>query len=306
MPDAVEWMAYNRQGGVPWHGKGTALEGVFTAEEGLVAAGLDFETLIKDAGYSDVFGNFVPVAGDHYTYRSDTGAILGRVGAKYTPLNNKDAFAWADGLVADGGAHYETAGALYEGKKTFMALHFPEHVMVVGNDDLVKTYLVVANSHDGSEKLTAAVTGIRVVCANTLRAALDSAKSMWKVRHTSGLQDRMAEARLALGMTIDYMKAFERVANEMNNVDISSSALRIALEDVDWAPRHIDKVIDLFDNAPNLEGVRGSLWAAWNAGVEQVQWERAPRTEDAFLDTTLYYTKPTDRLFARLQAVGIN
>ena len=48
----------------------------------------------------------------------------------------------------------------------------PGHVELGG--DLSATYIYVANSHDGSMAVTAAVTPIRIVCANTLGAIANS------------------------------------------------------------------------------------------------------------------------------------
>ena len=50
----------------------------------------------------------------------------------------------------------------------------PEYVELGG--DLSATYIYVANSHDGSMAVTAAATPIRIVCGNTLGAALRQAE----------------------------------------------------------------------------------------------------------------------------------
>jgi hypothetical protein len=65
--------------------------------------------------------------------------------------------------------------------------------------------LYVANSHDGSIAVTAAVTPIRIVCANTLGATLRqaehgvNAQRTFRFRHTGNLQAKFAEARECSG-----------------------------------------------------------------------------------------------------------
>jgi hypothetical protein len=60
--------------------------------------------------------------------------------------------------------------------------------------------------------VTAAATPIRIVCANTLGAALRqaehgvAAQRTFRFRHTGNLQAKFAEARQVLGMVIDYQK----------------------------------------------------------------------------------------------------
>jgi hypothetical protein len=64
----------------------------------------------------------------------------------------------------------------------------PEYIGLGG--DPSGTYIYVANSHDGSMAVTAAVTPIRIVCANTLGAALRraehgvDAQRTFRFRHT--------------------------------------------------------------------------------------------------------------------------
>src|SRR5215469_6294981 len=58
-------------------------------------------------------------------------------------------------------------------------------------DSRVDMYVLISSTHDGSGAVTAAVTPVRVVCMNTLRAALSRAQASYRVRHTSGAQGRL-------------------------------------------------------------------------------------------------------------------
>ena len=49
--------------------------------------------------------------------RTDTQAVLGVVGKNYEPLQNRDAFAFFDGVFGKDQAHYECAGVLGEGER---------------------------------------------------------------------------------------------------------------------------------------------------------------------------------------------
>ena len=100
-----------------------------------------------------------------------------------------------------------------------MLARLPEYVELGG--DLSATYVYVANSHDGSMAVTAAVTPIRIVCANTLGAALRqsehgaSADRTFRFRHTGNLQAKFAEARQVLGMTVKYQERFKALADRL-------------------------------------------------------------------------------------------
>ncbi|OAI40066.1 hypothetical protein AYO39_00200 [Actinobacteria bacterium SCGC AG-212-D09] len=75
----------------------------------------------------------------------------------------------------------------------------PEYVQLGG--DRSATYVYLADSRDGSMAVTVTVTPIRIVCANTLGAALRqsehgvAAQRTFRFRHMGNLQAKFAEAR---------------------------------------------------------------------------------------------------------------
>jgi Domain of unknown function (DUF932) len=79
--------------------------------------------------------------------------------------------------------------------------------------------------------VTAAVTPIRIVCANTLGAALrqsdhgEQAQRMFRFRHTGNLQAKFSEARQVLGMTINYQRQFKVLADRLAVKSIGERAL---------------------------------------------------------------------------------
>src|SRR5437016_3619789 len=80
------------------------------SREALIEGGLDYE-VVKVPTYRRVSGLPVP-GGTEYqenelafsTVRADTGGELGMVGRDYTPLQNRDALAVFDPLIASGHA----------------------------------------------------------------------------------------------------------------------------------------------------------------------------------------------------------
>jgi hypothetical protein len=102
----------------------------------------------------------------------------------------------------------------------------PEYIELGG--DQSATYVYVANSHDGSMAVTAAATPIRIVCANTLGAALRrsehgvEAQRTFRFRHTGDLQSKFAEARRVLGMAIDYQRQFKELADRLAREPITA------------------------------------------------------------------------------------
>jgi phage/plasmid-like protein (TIGR03299 family) len=133
-----------------------------------------------------------------FTYRTDVNKVLGsRLGKDYTVLQNAEAFNIVDEILQAGTASIETAGAIDEGRKTFICLKANDSIIVNGNDK-TDQYILICNSHDGSMAIQAMFTNVRVVCSNTLAAALGSAQDKIRIRHTANAGDRLKEAAKVL------------------------------------------------------------------------------------------------------------
>lgn len=90
-----------------------------------------------------------------------------------------------DDILTQGNAIIESAGALNDGKRVFITLKMSDAIMAK-RGDTINQYIVIANSHDGSLAITALVTNVRVVCNNTLTAAMQGAKDTIKVVEATG------------------------------------------------------------------------------------------------------------------------
>src|SRR5579859_4155755 len=139
---------------------------------------------------------------------------LGVVGPSYVPIQNEEHCDLLDALVDESGAHFETAGSLKGGRQVFITMKLPD-TMQVGGTDAVDTYLTACNSHDGSMAFRLMVTPVRVVCANTLAAAIRGARSSFSIHHTTGARSQIQAAREALGLTFRYMGEFQVEAERM-------------------------------------------------------------------------------------------
>src|SRR4029079_7544837 len=132
------------------------------AAEALQLAGLDF-AVEKAPLYAKVGKTSVLVPGKMATVRTDTNTPLGVVSPRYRVVQNADAFAFADAIVDSGGAHYETAAALFGGRQVFLSMELPNDTHVAGDPSDYGLSLLVSNGHDGKNALRADVTVERVV-----------------------------------------------------------------------------------------------------------------------------------------------
>ncbi|WP_326693388.1 MULTISPECIES: DUF932 domain-containing protein [unclassified Streptomyces] len=273
-----------------WHGLGTVTKDAMTAEEAMQIASLgdwNVRLLPLTATEQDEHGepNTLHLP-DHFA-SARTNPKLGRtealgvVGSDYVPVQNEEHAEFLNLLADESGAHFETAGSLKNGRQVFLTMKLPQ-AMTIGASDRVDLYIAAFNSHDGSSAFRTVVTPIRVVCANTQRAALNNAYASYSVRHTAGAKSRIAQARKALGLTFKYAEEFEKAAQRMVQEEMALSELRAVIDEIwpageDQGPRarnyqeqRTGQIIHLFDRAETQAGIRGTRWAGYQAITEYV------------------------------------
>lgn len=257
----------------PWHEFGTRLPLNIKADEAIVTAGLDWEVVLKEFEVENQ-------AVERYraTVRSSDKKVLGIVQERYTPIQNAEMFAFAESLVKIGGAHYHTAGALDGGRRVWILLELND-VIKVGKGDITKKYLLLTGSHDRTASFRCLFTPIRVVCQNTLNAALRGSAMGVSIRHTTTAVDRMKLATATLGAAQKDFDVFSQFTAHLATKKFDSKMLKTFVEQVfpsdkdeDEIPTQLqtkrDNVIYLFDHGKGHDKIKGTAWAALNAVVE--------------------------------------
>lgn len=270
MPANVETMFSVRE--VPWHGLGTIVQEAPNSAEALRLAGLDWTVEKKNiqvCGGRRIEGNFANV-------RSSDGAVMGVVGNQYTIVQNADAFAFTDEIIG-GDVRYETAGSLKGGRTVWMLARLPE-TKILG--DVIEPYLCFTNSHDGTGAVRVCICPIRVVCSNTLNAALSTAKRKWSARHVGDMTGKLEDAQRTLELAGRYMERLdvtaERLANERMSDDEIRAVVEAAfpLEENDPSKRAVTNATlqrDAFYAcyfAPDLVKFLGTKWGVMNAAAD--------------------------------------
>jgi len=209
-----------------WHGLGTIVQDYPTSAEALQFAGLDYRVekrKLFTLDNADLISKSVP---DYYaTIRTDNENVLGVVGKDYEVVQNTDAFNFFDSIVGGDGIQYETAGALGKGERIFITAKLPNYIKV-GKDDLIEKYLFLTTSHDGFGSITAAFTPIRIVCNNTLNAALQNHSNAIKIRHTVNAKERLETAHRLMGITNKLSSELESIFNRWTKVRINDTEVK--------------------------------------------------------------------------------
>lgn len=234
--------------GKPWEGRGAInVEDCQTAREVITKARLNFEVAkceviakmpIRD--YSDealdrfkesedgalIYGNNVyrEVPNSFATYRTDYNIPLGNVKSKYTVVQNIDAFNFFDKAIGRDKAIWQTAGVFGKGERVFVSAKLPDNILVNGSDP-VETYLVFTNAHDGSSGVKILFTPIRVVCQNTLNAAIRGATNIITFRHTQSVHQKLDVADEILGISHKFAENFKTECERLTVIKMSDKGV---------------------------------------------------------------------------------
>ncbi len=280
---------------VAWHKLGTVTENALTAEDALKTAYLDWEVKKSVDPVSVKIDDQVITTKDKFiTYRyhpkTNKPEALGVVGNRYTPVQNSEAFSMLNQVADESGAVFETAGSIDNGKKVFMTMKMPENLQI-GGVDKIDLYLMAWNTHDGTSSFQIVVTPIRVVCQNTLTAAIHNAKSTFALRHTPKVSGKVQAARDALGLTFKYVEAFEKEAEMLINQTMTDKQFWSLIETVVPIDEESDRTRNLAEQtrgtlmglwkAPTQANIAGTKWAAYNAFAEYSDWAKPVRSTDS-------------------------
>lgn len=168
-------------GKTPWHGLGQKLRPGAPVEVWTEEAGLDFVVERSPVEYvrkptrleletGKTESSQVSFKGRDVLYRTDTGAPLWVASKSYNIVQPSEVMDFFAKLSDIGGFELETAGALSEGKRIWGLAKVNDGAPVVGHD-VVRPYVLLATSYDGTLATTAKFSTVRVVCSNTLAMA---------------------------------------------------------------------------------------------------------------------------------------
>jgi len=273
----------------PWHELGTELNAPATAKEAIEAAHLDY-TVIRENIRTD---SGIDIIEKVATVREDTNQYLNVVGRDYQIIQNVEAFDFFDSIVGEGKAIYHTAGALGKGERVWIMAKLPNDI-IVANEDNIEKYLLLTNSHDGRTALRMFFTPVRVVCQNTLVMALGKqSEEGIVIRHTGSIKDKIEQAQEVLGLSKkfydDLGNQFQRlVRTTLDTNGVKHYFIKVVygtdtiVRPTPIMENRVHTMNELFVNGKgnNVDGVRGTLWAALNAVTEMVDHYRSHKDTD--------------------------
>jgi phage/plasmid-like protein (TIGR03299 family) len=206
-----------------WHNLGQLTDRQLTAQEALREARLDWE-VEQVPVYHQADGDLLEVPDQYLVRRKDNNRPLSIMTKRYQVIQNHETFAFADEIIGSGQAVWDTAGSINGGRVVFMQVELEGHLFLKSNpDDKTVKKVLFINSHDGSKALMGMITPVRVVCQNTLNAALGDKSNQFKVYHRKNFQAKKDEAAKILGLASAFYDDLQVVMDTLAEQEVTKT-----------------------------------------------------------------------------------
>jgi phage/plasmid-like protein (TIGR03299 family) len=312
MPANVESMFSVRQ--MPWHREGTVLPdypGDWNSARKL--AGLDWDPVTADiyaldGVTADGALAYEPVAGWKAITRSDTGAVLSVNRDTYTVIDHGEMGEIVEAVLTQPNVRWETAGVLDGGRSVWCLALLDEPVTLTGDDSVTLPYLAITNRHDGTAACALRATAVRIVCANTFRAAeLEGERTgaTFSFIHKSSWRNRIEEARQAVTGARTEIRRYTELARELLTVPVTSRQRELFVTEfipmppqgliTDRVARNVEEArqaLRLIFASKTTEQVSCTAYGLVQAAGEYLDHVRTARSWETRLNRTLIRPEP--------------
>lgn len=207
-----------------------------------------------------VFVDGIQVENKKAIVRTDTGAVLGVVGNRYTPMDNTEVMQHIDSILDNAGLEYELVKghAARGGARTAIEISFPQKRIVVDGKDEMFLRAFVGNSFDMSAAVTLDLGFFRIVCSNG--AMVGTREKQISIGHYSYVQERTVKELMEyLGSKFEATQDFIRSLTQHSFRSASEVGDLLAGNDI-IAEKYRSGLIDAWEET----GHSTSAWQIFN------------------------------------------
>tara|TARA_R110000803_G_scaffold158426_2_gene222711 strand:- start:2173 stop:3177 length:1005 start_codon:yes stop_codon:yes gene_type:complete len=260
---------------VPWHGLGIEMDPAAGAMAWMTAAGLDWDVVKQPMFTTMPNGENITVKGkkgsdysvlirDHRNNEFAPEDIFGPVGPEWIPVQNSEVFLFMERFCDANGMTIETCGSLKGGTEIWALLKFADEFEVVKGDPM-KGYLLFRSCHVWGKGNQLLLTPVRVVCNNTMTAALSNNSGNFKMPHTTEFTTEVQDNAIqALGLAQGQMDEFQTAAQLLSDSPCNDAQLQQFITEI-FQPNLFGKMEQ--DNIPVTE--MADHWTPTAEGVYQ-------------------------------------
>ena len=270
-----------------WHGMGVVTDGTLPAREAFETANALFTVEKRELTYpKEVIGYNSPDSVVRYTsepsgayglVRTDTQDILGIVSKQYEIVPNESLLRMAEFIREE--VDMDSVVVLSDGGKVAFTATLRGASADIVPGDTVKRRIVGFLGHDGKTGCGAMFTNIRVVCTNTLAAAMATRDAKVSIRHKTGANDSFEHLIKSIDTARETFNNEVEIFRNFADTPIERSDFRELLERVYASEIPEGKQVDDLRKYPKLvrsylggfgarEFAPFTMWTAVNAITE--------------------------------------
>jgi phage/plasmid-like protein (TIGR03299 family) len=263
--------------------------GIANVDSAMKAASLDWNVVLE----SMFLKNGKTVPNRKAVVRDSDGDVLATVSNDYKIIQYSDAFRLFQPSIDEFGMTIEAAGALGNGERAWMLFRLPTVLTPIAGDD-INGYGVAVTGHDGKTIYQFRPTPVRVVCQNTLDAALGASTGtgnlngtvkgrVFSIMHSGNVKDEIKQARSLVVNVMSAMKETGETFASMARKALTPDQVKEYVETVfpalegkltDPIVKKRSEVLELVWNGVGAELARSETngkpnpWAVYNAVTE--------------------------------------
>lgn len=312
MPANVESMFSVRE--MPWHQGGIVLPDYpGNWDQARKLAGLDWDpitTQVYALADLDVDGSprYEPIGGWKCIARSDNGQVLSLNRDTYTVIDHTEMGEIVEAVLVQPNVKWETAGVLDGGRAVWCLALLDEPITLPGDASPTLPYLAITNRHDGTAACALRATAVRIVCANTFRAAeLEGERTgtTFSFIHKSSWRNRIDEARAAVTGARCEMRRYSELAAELLAIPVTLKQRELFVTEfipmppdglvTDRVARNVEearKAVRLLFESQTTEQIAGTAYGLIQAAGEYLDHVRTARSWETRLNRTLIRPEP--------------
>ncbi len=281
-----------------WHRLGNQMKEGQSIEEWTNEAGLNWEAELQPT-YTKVDDNFIRCGNEMHVVRMDTKYPLGHVSDHYKIVQPVEIMKWFEQYVSvDPRFKLDVAGCLKSGEIIWATATFNGDIKVAGDNHVAR--LLMTTTFDGTGSTINKATMTRVVCNNTLDAALAGGKGgTIKTRHNTKFDPEVVSKQL--GNIVQSINAYKAMGDAMVEMEMSKDVVSKyfkRLLDIPFEAKEDDistRKLNMFEDlnqaykATVNEGTAvDTAWCALNAVTRYVDHSRTIRTGAGCADETRF------------------
>jgi phage/plasmid-like protein (TIGR03299 family) len=312
MPANVESMFSVRQ--MPWHREGTILAD-YPGDwaEARTLAGLDWDPITTQVyALADLAADGSPryesIEGWQAIARSDNGTVLSLNRDTYTVISHGEMGEIVEAVLAQPNVRWETAGVLDGGRAVWCLALLDEPVELPGDDSPTMPYLAITNRHDGTGSCALRATAVRIVCANTFRAAeLEGERTgaTFSFIHKASWRNRIEEARRAVTGARTEIRRYTELAQQLLAIPVTPRQRELFVTEfipmppqglvTDRVARNVEEAraaLRLIFASKTTEPVAHTAYGLMQAAGEYLDHVRNARSWETRLNRTLIRPEP--------------